>query len=86
MLIYIAGMDGTGELFFKQRPVLAESYRVVTFRSRDGARFSYDDLTDDVAAIIEDNGESRATILGESFGGTVALSLRCVIPRWSNAW
>ena len=73
LLIYIAGLDGTGEFFFKQRPLLVESYRVVTFRSREGAGFSYDDLTDDVAAIIEDNRESRATILGESFGGTVAL-------------
>ena len=73
LLIYIAGLDGTGEFFFKQRPLLAETYRVVTFRSREGARFSYDDLADDVAAIIEDNNESRATILGESFGGTVAL-------------
>ena len=73
LLIYIAGLDGTGEFFFKQRPDLAESFRVVTFRSREGAGFSYDDLTDDIAAIIEDNRESRATILGESFGGTVAL-------------
>ena len=73
LLIYIAGLDGTGEFFFKQRPDLAESFRVVTFRSREGAGFSYDDLTDDIAAIIKDNRENRATILGESFGGTVAL-------------
>jgi pimeloyl-ACP methyl ester carboxylesterase len=60
--------------------MLAESYRVVTFRSREGGAFSYDDLTDDVAAIIEDNQESRATILGESFGGTVALSFALRYP------
>src|SRR6185436_15390195 len=80
LFVYIAGLDGTGELFFKQEPKLAESYRAVTFRSRDGGAFSYDDLTDDVAAIIEDNGESRATILGESFGGTVALSFALRYP------
>jgi pimeloyl-ACP methyl ester carboxylesterase len=72
-LIYIAGLDGTGELFFKQAPGLIRSYRVVTFRLRERGHFTYDDLTDDVAAIIRGLGERRATIVGESFGGTVAL-------------
>ena len=81
LLIYIAGLDGTGEFFFKQRPLLVESHRVVTFRSREGTGFSYDDLADDVAAIVEDNNESRATILGESFGGTVALWFALRYPR-----
>ena len=80
LFVYIAGLDGTGELFFKQASKLAESYRVVAFRSREGGAFSYDDLTADVAAIIEDNGETRATILGESFGGTVALSFALRYP------
>jgi len=46
LLIYIAGLDGTGELFFKQNPLLATSYRVVTFRSRESGRFTYEDLAD----------------------------------------
>jgi pimeloyl-ACP methyl ester carboxylesterase len=72
-LIYISGLDGTGELFFKQAPDLARSYRVVTFRSRDYGRFTYDDLADDVAGIIREEGEQQATVIGESFGGTVAM-------------
>jgi pimeloyl-ACP methyl ester carboxylesterase len=74
LLVYIAGLDGTGELFFKQAPALAHSYRVVTFRSRDDKRFTYDDLADDVAAIIHALGEPRATIVAESFGGGVAFT------------
>lgn len=74
LLVYIAGLDGTGELFFKQAPALARSYRVVTFRSRDDKRFTYDDLADDIAAIIHDLGEPRATIVAESFGGGVAFT------------
>jgi pimeloyl-ACP methyl ester carboxylesterase len=74
LLIYIAGLDGTGELFFKQAQALASRYRVVTFRSREAGHFDYDDLSDDVAAIIRDAGEARAVVLGESFGGTVALN------------
>jgi pimeloyl-ACP methyl ester carboxylesterase len=84
LFVYIAGLDGTGDLFFKQKPMLAESYRVVTFRSREGGAFSYDDLADDVAAIIKDNGESRATILAESFGGTVALSFALRYPAMAE--
>ncbi|MEK6407500.1 MAG: alpha/beta hydrolase [Acidobacteriota bacterium] len=81
LLIYIAGLDGTGQLFFKQIPPLTRSRRVVTFRSREGGRFTYEDLTDDLAAIIRDLGEKQATILGESFGGTVALSFALRYPQ-----
>lgn len=73
LLIYIAGLDGTGRLFFKQCADLARTYRVVTFTLRETGRFNYDDLTDDVAGIINDLGERRAVVVGESFGGTVAL-------------
>ena len=74
VLIYVAGLDGSGELLFKQLTGLESSYRVVTFRLREDGDFSYDDLVADIDAIIQDLGEPRATILGESFGGTVALS------------
>lgn len=80
LLVYISGLDGTGELFFKQAPALTRSYRVVTFRSRDSGRFSYDDLAADVAAIIRGVGEERATIVAESFGGGVALTFALRYP------
>jgi pimeloyl-ACP methyl ester carboxylesterase len=80
LLIYVAGLDGTGELLFKQASGLACSHRVVTFRSREDGRFTYEDLADDVAAIIHDLGEQQAIILGESFGGTVALSFALRYP------
>ena len=74
LLVYIPGLDGTGEMLFKQMPELARSYRVVSFRLRDNGLFTYEDLADDVAAIIRDIGERQATILTESFGGGVALT------------
>src|SRR5215471_3723550 len=80
-LVYIAGLDGTGELFYKQAPALARSYRVATFRQREQGRFTYDDLTDDVAAVIRNAGESRATVVGESFGGTIALQFAIHFPE-----
>jgi len=84
LLIYIAGLDGTGELFFKQLDRLAQTNRVVTFRSRDIGPFTYQDLAGDVAAIIRDLGEQQATILGESFGGTVALNFALSYPQMVN--
>jgi pimeloyl-ACP methyl ester carboxylesterase len=80
-LVYVAGLDGTGELFYKQAPALARAYRVLTFRLREHGRFTYDDLTDDVAAVVRNAGESRATIVGESFGGTVAMQFAIRFPE-----
>lgn len=80
LLVYVPGLDGTGELFFKQSPRLTHSHRVVTFRSREAGQFTYDDLTRDLADLIEDLGESQATVVGESFGGTVALSFALSYP------
>lgn len=80
-LIFISGLDGTGQLFFKQSPALARSFRVVTYRSRERGQFTYEDLADDVAAIIEDLGEERATIVAESFGGGVALTFALRHPQ-----
>ena len=81
VLIYVPGLDGTGQLFFKQVARLASAHRVVTFRSRDNGRFTYQDLTDDVAAIIRDIGEQQPIIVGESFGGTVALCFALRYPQ-----
>jgi pimeloyl-ACP methyl ester carboxylesterase len=80
LLVYIAGMDGTGELFYKQIPALCEAYRVVTFRLRDTSDATFEELTDDVAAIIKAQNESRAFIVGESFGGAIALTFALRYP------
>lgn len=84
LLIYVPGLDGTGQLFFKQGPRLSIGHRVVTFRSRDHGPFTYEDLTDDLAAIIRELGEQHATIIGESFGGTVALWFALRYPHMLN--
>ena len=81
LLIYISGLDGTGQLFFKQSPALSRSYRVVTFRSRERGQFTYEDLADDVAAIIKDQRERQAIIVAESFGGGVALTFALRHPQ-----
>jgi pimeloyl-ACP methyl ester carboxylesterase len=80
LLLYIAGLDGTGELFFKQTAELAARYRVASFRQRARGEFTYEDLADDVAAIIRDLHESSAIIVAESFGGGVGLTFALRYP------
>lgn len=86
LLVYVAGMDGTGELFYKQIPSLTDAFRVVTFRLRQTSDATYEDLTDDIAAILQDlrsktGDECRALVVGESFGGTIALTFALRYPQ-----
>jgi len=66
-------MEGTGKLFFRQEPQLASRYTVVCLPSRHEPPFDYAGLINDVAAVLDAEGAQQATIVAESFGGTVAL-------------
>jgi 3-oxoadipate enol-lactonase len=80
-VVLVPGMDGTGRLFYRQAPLLARSHRVATYRLRDDAA-GMDVLVEDLARVIEAMrvaGEP-VTVIGESFGGTVALSLALARP------
>jgi pimeloyl-ACP methyl ester carboxylesterase len=78
-------MNGTGELFYRQVPRLEASGRVVTYALRDDAE-SVDVLAADLSRIVEAVAPSgRATIVGESFGGAVALTFALAYPRQVDA-
>lgn len=81
-LVLIPGMDGTGRLFYRQVPLLARRYRVATYRLRDDAP--------DMATLVEDLAQVARTtattgdpvvVVGESFGGALALSFALAYPR-----
>jgi pimeloyl-ACP methyl ester carboxylesterase len=72
-IVYIPGLDGTGQLFARQTEQLKSEYTVITFPLRNEAPFSYSDLTNDVIKILDQEGIDKAIIVGESFGGTIAL-------------
>lgn len=85
-LLYLPGLDGTGELFYRQLPELTRAHRVVTtsYRSGGGARF--EDLLDDVEMLVATESEP-VTLCAESFGGALGLacaarnsaSIRCLV-------
>jgi pimeloyl-ACP methyl ester carboxylesterase len=74
-VVLISGLDGTGQLFYRQVSLLAERHRVATYALRDGAK-SMDDLVRDLARVIDAVAPDthRAILIGESFGGALALS------------
>ena len=80
-MVLVPGMDGTGLLFYRQVPLLARSYRVVTYALRDAAA-SMDVLVADLARVVDMVApERRAIIVGESFGGALALSFALARPE-----
>jgi 3-oxoadipate enol-lactonase len=79
-VVLVSGMDGTGKLFYRQVPLLARSYRVATYALRDTAT-TMEELVADLGHVIDTVApERRATIVGESFGGALALSFALARP------
>jgi pimeloyl-ACP methyl ester carboxylesterase len=80
--VLVPGLDGTGLLFYRQRPRLARSRRVATYALRDSAP-TMSVLVADLAGVIETVAplERRAIVIGESFGGTLAMSLALERPE-----
>lgn len=80
-LVLVPGMDGTGQLFYRQVPLLAKRFRVATYRLRDGAP-TMEALIEDLGAVLRvlaPDG-APAVIVGESFGGTLAMSFALARP------
>ncbi len=81
-LILVPGMNGSGELFYGQIPRLVKRYRVATYSLRDDAG-SLDVLANDLLNVIDRAAApgARAIVVGESFGGAVALTFALKYPE-----
>lgn len=81
-VVLVPGMNGAAELFYRQVPLLQRSYRVATYSLRDDAK-SLEQLAGDLAQVVEAAApaERRAIIVGESFGGAVALTFGLTHPE-----
>ena len=80
-LVLVPGIDGTGQLFYRQIPSLERHFSVTPTRLRDDAR-TMDDLVADLDdAITRVAGDGRVSLLGESFGGALSLSYAVAHPQ-----
>lgn len=80
-LVYLPGLDGSAELLFLQEERLGERFRIVKVPWRTEGPFEHEDLVSDVLETMDREGISRATVLAESFGGTVGLLLALTHPE-----
>jgi pimeloyl-ACP methyl ester carboxylesterase len=85
-IVLVPGMNGSGRLFYQQVPRLRERYRVVTYSLRDDAP-TLEALADDLHQIVKQivSPGELITLLGESFGGAVALTFALAYPEQVGA-
>ena len=81
-LVLVPGIDGTGVMYHRQVPRLERRFAVTTHRLRDDAR-RMDELVADLhrAVAAAAPGGGPVTILGESFGGALAMSYTLAHPE-----
>ena len=85
-LVLVPGMDGTGQLFYRQVPLLARSFRTATYALRNDAA-TMDVLIEDLGRVIDAVAPEnrRAVVVGESFGGALAMSFALARPEQVRA-
>jgi pimeloyl-ACP methyl ester carboxylesterase len=81
-LIFIPGLDGTGLLFYRQVRLLSHRFTVITFRLRDEA-VDMDTLVSDISRHLDRAAPdgTPAVVVGESFGGALAMSFALARPE-----
>jgi len=80
LALLIPGLDGTGRLYYRQIERLSARYRVRPWEFRQAGRFGYVDLVDELARATAGEPPATIVVVGESFGGTVALHFALACP------
>lgn len=82
-VVFNHGVGASLDIWAEWLPALVDRYRVLRFDMRGhgrstwregAARLTMEALTDDLFAVMDAAGVSRAHLVGESIGGTIALS------------
>lgn len=87
-LVFVSGLGGTASYWRPQVPAFSTRYRVITYDHRGtGASdrrqrvFSIDQMTAELAALMDALGIERAHIVGWSTGGAIGQTLAIEQPR-----
>lgn len=85
LLIYLPGMDGTGQLFTRQIPDLGKFFDIRCLVIPPHNNSGWNDLTTDVLNLIHAELEKSSFrpvyLCGESFGGCLGLKIACQSPN-----
>jgi pimeloyl-ACP methyl ester carboxylesterase len=84
VLVYLPGIDGSGELLLGTAARLEERFRLLRLRYRLSANprhRSYAHLAASVVEAVSLRGVDRMALLAESFGGAVALRAAIDFPQ-----
>jgi pimeloyl-ACP methyl ester carboxylesterase len=84
-IILVPGLDGTALLFYRQVPLLAEKFHVLTFPLPDEPDCTMESLVESlrrlIQQVIEERGHEKVLLCGESFGGALSLSFALSHPE-----
>lgn len=84
-LIFVPGLDGTALLFYRQAPLLAQRFHVLTFPLPNDPACDMDSLIESLRAVIQRVTKRRSSegvfLCGESFGGALSLSFALKYPQ-----
>ena len=80
-IVYVAGIEGTGKLFYTQAADLERDHTVISFPLRGEGRYGMARLVEDLAWVVRDAGLERATFVGESFGGLLTMAAALAEPQ-----
>lgn len=74
-ILLLPGADGMKETFRFQVPALARRHRVVcaSLRGKLSREDTFDRMVDDVVELAAESGARRLVLLGQSFGGAIAM-------------
>jgi 3-oxoadipate enol-lactonase len=88
-VLLLCGIGAKRQGWYKQLPVLGERFRALALDYRDvgdsasaSEQYSIRDLADDVRALAGELGIERASLVGISMGGFIALELALAHPRF----
>ncbi len=81
LALLIPGLDGTGRLFYRQTGALEARYRVRPWAFRRRAAFDFQDLVQELAEGTAGEEPHSILVVGESFGGPVAIHYVLACPE-----
>jgi len=81
LALLIPGLDGTGKLYYRQIEALSARFRVRACEFKQCASSGLHDLVDDLVRDTAGEAPKSIVVVGDSFGGTVAMLFVLACPE-----